>query len=94
MLVWLFALVTLLLVTPVLFASAHLAKRLSRQQRQGFARRASPETTAVDGPAPLTRKKSDWVVQEVLRISRPLHGRLQESKIWHCDVSMLPPTEN
>jgi hypothetical protein len=36
MLVWLFALVTLLLVTPLLFASAHLAKRISRQQCQGF----------------------------------------------------------
>jgi len=68
MLVWLFALVTLLLVTPVLFALAHLAKRISRQQRQGFARRAAPDTTAVDIPAPLTRKKPDWVVREVLRL--------------------------
>ena len=51
MLVWLFALVTVLLVTPVLFALAYLAKRLTRQQRQGFARRAAPDTTAVDIPA-------------------------------------------
>ena len=68
MLVWILALVTVLLVTPVLFALAHLAKRLSRQQRQGFARRAAHDTTAVDTPAPLIRKKPDWVVQEVLRL--------------------------
>jgi multisubunit Na+/H+ antiporter MnhG subunit len=68
MLVWILALVTVLLVTPVLFALAHLAKRLSRQKRQGFARRAAHDTTAVDTPAPLIRKKPDWVVQEVLRL--------------------------
>lgn len=68
MLVWLLVLVTFLLVTPVLFALAHLAKRLRQQKRQGFARRAAPDTTAVDIPAPLTRKKPDWVVQEVLRL--------------------------
>ncbi len=63
MLVWLIALVTLLHVTPVLFALAHLDKRLTRRQRQGFARRV-----AADTPDPLTRKKPDWVVQEVLRL--------------------------
>lgn len=68
MLVWLFALVTLLLVTPVLFALAHLARRLHRKKRQGFGRRPAPDPTTVAAPAPLTRKKPDWVVQEVLRL--------------------------
>ena len=65
MLAWLFVLVAALLVTPVLFALARLAKRLTRQQRLGFARRPAPDPTAVDAPAPPTRKKPDWVVQEV-----------------------------
>ena len=68
MLVWLFMLVAALLVTPALFALARLAKRLTRQQRQGFARRPAPDPAAVDAPAQPTRKKPDWVVQEVLRL--------------------------
>ena len=68
MLAWLFTLVTLLLVEPVLFALAHLAKRVRQQKRQGFARRPALDPTAVDAPAPLTRKKPDWVVHEVLRL--------------------------
>jgi len=47
MLVWLFVLVAALLVTPVLFVLAHLAKYLSRQQRQGFAPRPAQDPTAV-----------------------------------------------
>jgi len=57
-----------LLVTPVLFVLARLAKRINRQQRQGFARRSAPDPAADDAPAPSTRKKPDWVVQEVLRL--------------------------
>lgn len=68
MLVWLFMLVTVLLVTPVLFVLVGQAKHLTRQQRQGFARRPAPDPTAVDATAPPTRKKPDWVVQEVLRL--------------------------
>jgi len=68
MLVWLFALVTVLLVTPVLIALARLAKRLNRQQRQGLARRPAPDPAVIDALAPPTRKKPDWVLQEVLRL--------------------------
>jgi putative transposase len=68
MLVWLFMLVAVLLVTPVLFVLVGQAKHLTRQQRQGFARRPAPDPTADDSPAPPTRKKPDWVVQEVLRL--------------------------
>lgn len=68
MLVWLLALVTVLLVTPALFVLALLARRLHRKKRQGLARRPAPDSTTVDAPAPLTRKKPDWVVHEVLRI--------------------------
>lgn len=68
MLVWLFALVTLLLVTPALFALILLARRLHRKKRQGFGRRPAPDPTTVAAPAPLTRKKPDWVVHEVLRL--------------------------
>lgn len=74
MLVWLLVLVAFLLVRPVLFVLARLAKHLNRQERQGFARRPVTDPTALDDPAPLTRKKPDWVVQEVLRLkvlSRP-----------------------
>jgi hypothetical protein len=71
MLVWLLVLVAVLLVTPALFALARLAKRRNRQQRQGFARRPAPDPTADDSPAPPTRKKPDWVVQEVLRLKAP-----------------------
>ena len=68
MLVWLFALVKLLLVTPALFALILIARRLHRKKRQSFGRRPAPGTTAVDIPAPLTRKKPDWVMHEVLRL--------------------------
>lgn len=68
MLVWLLALVTVLLLTPVFFVLVSLAKRHNRQQRQGFARRLTPDPAAVDAPAPPTRKKPEWVVQEVLRL--------------------------
>lgn len=68
MLVWLLVLVAVLPVTPALFALARLAKRLTRQQRRGFARRPAPDPAAVDAPAQPTRKKPDWVVQEVLRL--------------------------
>jgi hypothetical protein len=68
MLVWLLVLVTVLLVTPVLFALAHLARCLHRKNRQGFVRRPASDPTAVDAPDPLTRKKPDWVVHEVLRL--------------------------
>lgn len=68
MLVWLFALITLLLVTPALFAFILLARRLHRKKRQGFGRRPAPDPTTVAAPAPLTRKKPDWVLHEVLRL--------------------------
>lgn len=68
MLVWLLAWVTILLLTPVLFALARLAKRPNRQQCQGVAQRSAPDPAAVDAPVPPTRKKPDWVVQEVLRL--------------------------
>ena len=68
MLVWLLVLVAFLLVRPVLFVLARLSKHLNRQERQGFARRPVTDPTALDDPAPLTRKKPDWVVQEVLRL--------------------------
>jgi hypothetical protein len=68
MLVWLFMLVAVLLVTPVLFVLVGQAKRLTRQQRQGFARRPAPDPAVIDALAPPTRKKPEWVVQEVLRL--------------------------
>ena len=68
MLVWPLALVTVLLVTPALFALILLARRLHRKKRQGFGRRPAPDPTTVAAPAPLTRKMPDWVVQEVLRL--------------------------
>jgi putative transposase len=68
MLVWLFVLVTALLFTPVLFVLARVAKRRNRQQRQGFARRPAPDPAVIDALAPPTRKKPEWVVQEVLRL--------------------------
>jgi transposase InsO family protein len=61
-------LVAVLLVIPVFLVLACLAKRRTQQQRQGFARRPGPGSTVTDLPAPLTRKKPDWVVQEVLRL--------------------------
>lgn len=67
MLVWLLVLVAVVLVTPALFALDHLARRLHRHRRQGFARRPVVNPTAVTAPAPLTRKKPDCVVHEVLR---------------------------
>lgn len=67
-LVWLFVLVAALLVTPALFALARLAKRLNRQQRQGFARLPAPGPAVIDALAPPTRKKAEWVVQEILRL--------------------------
>lgn len=60
MLVWLLVLVAALLLTPVLFVLASLVKRIHRQERQGFARRPTPDPMAVDVPAPPTRKKPDW----------------------------------
>ncbi len=57
MLVWLIVLVTVLLVTPALFALVYLAKRLNGQKRQGYARRSAQDILAVDAPAPLTRKR-------------------------------------
>jgi transposase InsO family protein len=68
MLVWLLVLVTVLLVAPALFVLAHLARHLNRQKHQGFGRRSVVDPNAVDAPAPLTRKKPDWIVHEVLRL--------------------------
>lgn len=51
-----------------LFALAYLANPLNRRKQQSFARRPTPDPTTADVPAPLTRKKPDGVVQEVLRL--------------------------
>ena len=75
MLVWLLVLVAVLVVTPALLTLARLAKRFHRQSRQGFVRRPASDPTAVDAPTPLTRKKPDWVVHEVLRL-KALMGKL------------------
>ncbi len=64
MLVWFLLLVGVL----ALFALAYLANPLNRQKHQSFARRPTLDLTTTDVPAPLTRKKPDWVVQEVLRL--------------------------
>ena len=64
MLVWFLLLVGAL----ALFALAYLANPLNRQKHQNFARRPTPDPTTADVPAPLTRKKPDWVVQEVLHL--------------------------
>lgn len=64
MLVWFLLLAGAL----ALFALAHLANPRNRQKRQGYARRPVPDPTTASVPASLTRKKPDWVVQEVLRL--------------------------
>lgn len=46
----------------MILALAHLVKRLRQQKRQGFACHPALGPTAVDAPAPLTRKKPDWVI--------------------------------
>ena len=63
-LVWFLLLVGAL----ALFALAYLANPLNRQKHQSFARRPTPDPSTADVPAPLRRKKPDWVVQEVLRL--------------------------
>lgn len=40
----------------------------SQRSRQGFVRCPAPSPTAINAPALLTRKKPEWVVQEVLRL--------------------------
>jgi len=94
MLVWLLVLVAVLLVTPALVALARLAKGRTQQQRQGFARRPGPASTVTDLPAPLTRKKPDWVVQEVLRL-KALMGKnagcrkVGVNRVWGVDLTFV-----
>ncbi len=64
MLVWFL----LLAGVVALFALAYLANPLNRKTHQGYARRPVPNSTTDGAPASLTRKKPDWVVQEVLRL--------------------------
>ena len=64
MLVWFLVLVSAL----ACFALVHRAISIHRQKHLGFTRRTTQATTSAEAAVALTRKKPDWVVQEVLRL--------------------------
>jgi len=92
MLVWLLALVTVLLVTPALFALVLLSRRIYRKKRQGFGSRPAPDPTTVDAHAPLTRKKPEWVVQEVLRLKALMGKQIGCRKVADTFNRLHAPT--
>ena len=92
MLVWLLALVTVLLVTPALFALVLLSRRPYRKKRQGFGSRPAPDPTTVDAHAPLTRKKPEWVVQEVLRLKALMGKQIGCRKVADTFNRLHAPT--
>ena len=79
-------------ITSRRFLTHRIPVAFVRKKRQGFGSRPAPDPTTVDAHAPLTRKKPEWVVQEVLRLKALMGKQIGCRKVADTFNRLHAPT--